>query len=64
VPVQASKISDDRAATVRLSVSLPRDVYDALETKATHHNVSLAWLVREAVNDHLDQDIPLLRVGN
>jgi len=59
-----SKTRDDRASTVRLSVSLPRDVYDALESKASNHNVSLAWLVRKAVNDHLDQDIPLLRVGN
>ena len=60
----ASKPNDDRTATVRLSVSLPRDVYDALETRASKHNVSLAWLVRKAVHDHLDQDIPLLRVGS
>jgi hypothetical protein len=60
----ASKMSDDRPSTVRLSVSLPRDVYDALESRASNHKVSIAWLVRKAVNDHLDQDIPLLRVGN
>jgi metal-responsive CopG/Arc/MetJ family transcriptional regulator len=53
-----------RAETMRLSVSLPRDVYQALESKASTNDVSLAWVVRKAVVDYLDQDIPLLRVGD
>lgn len=54
----------EQSGTMRLSVSLPRDVYQALEAKAAQNDVSLAWVVRKAVADYLDQDVPLLRAGH
>lgn len=45
----------------RLSISIPREVYQAVEERAATNDVSLAWVVRKALVDYLDRDIPLLR---
>lgn len=50
--------------TKRLSISIPHDVYQALDACASSNDVSLAWVVRKALIDYLDRDIPLLRAGN
>lgn len=50
--------------TKRLSISIPHDLYQTLETQAAHNNVSLAWVLRKALTEYLDRDIPLLRTGN
>jgi metal-responsive CopG/Arc/MetJ family transcriptional regulator len=50
--------------TKRLSISVPRAVYQELEAQAARNNVSLAWVVRKALSEYLDRDIPLLRTGN
>jgi predicted HicB family RNase H-like nuclease len=52
------------ADTKRLSISVPHDVYQALELRAASNDVSLAWVVRKALAEYLDQDIPLLRTGS
>lgn len=39
--------------TVRASVSFPEDQYAELERLAQVHRVSLAWVVREAVQSYL-----------
>lgn len=41
--------------TVRASVSLPEDQYAELEQIALAQRVSLAWVVREAVQSYLVQ---------
>lgn len=46
--------------TVRASVSFPEDQYAELERIAQEHRVSLAWVVREAVQTYLVQRWPLL----
>lgn len=57
-----SKPDDDQQPdTKRLSISVPRDVRQALETHAARNDVSLAWVVRKAIAEYLDRDIPLLR---
>ena len=45
------------AGTVRASISFPADLYKALEEKARQKKVSLAWIVRDAVEKYLDAEI-------
>lgn len=45
--------------TVRASVSFPEDQYAELERIAQDQRVSLAWVVREAVQTYLVQRRPL-----
>lgn len=49
--------------TVRASVSFPEDQYAELERIAQGHRVSLAWVVREAVQSYLVTKWPLLESG-
>lgn len=46
--------------TVRASVSFPEDQYAELERIAQEQRVSLAWVVRDAVQTYLVQRWPLL----
>lgn len=46
--------------TVRASVSFPEDQYSELERIADQQRVSLAWVVREAVQTYLVTRWPLL----
>lgn len=46
--------------TVRASVSFPKDQYAELERIALDQRVSLAWVVREAVQSYLVTRWPLL----
>lgn len=46
--------------TVRASVSFPEDQYAELERIALDQRVSLAWVVREAVQSYLVKRWPLL----
>lgn len=45
--------------TVRASVSLPEDQYSELERIAAQQRVSVAWVVREAVQTYLVARWPL-----
>lgn len=56
--VQSYTAPADR--TVRASVSFPEDQYAELERIAQEQRVSLAWVVREAVQTYLVQRWPLL----
>lgn len=47
-------------STVRASVSFPEDQYAELERIAYSQRVSLAWVVREAVQSYLATRWPLL----
>ena len=60
-----SKADDGQHSdTKRLSISVPRGLYEALEAQAASNDVSLAWVVRKALVDYLNRDIPLLRTGS
>lgn len=41
------------SASVRASISFPPDIYDALERLAKEKKVSLAWVVRDAVEKYV-----------
>ena len=52
-------------STVRASVSFPEDQYAKLELIAQQQRVSLAWVVREAVQTYLVTRWPLFeKTGN
>lgn len=46
---------------VRISISIPADVYETIENIAKEKKVSLAWVVREAVDTYLGERWPLFR---
>ena len=47
-------------ATIRTSVSIPREHYEILARLAKENRVSVAWLVRDAVARYIDGRWPLL----
>lgn len=49
------------AGTVRLSITIPADDYTDLKKTAGRKRVSLAWVVRDAVQEYLKNQAPLLR---
>ena len=48
------------AASVRASISFPPDIYRLLEQIATKKKVSLAWVVRDAVEQYITEHKELL----
>ncbi len=47
-----------RAAPVRASISFPPDLYETLEEIAKEKKVSLAWVVRDAVERYVAEQEP------
>jgi predicted transcriptional regulator len=41
------------AASIRASISFPPDIYEVLEQLARQKKVSLAWIVRDAVEQYV-----------
>lgn len=56
-----AQIQDDKS--VRLSVSLTAEQHRELNEIAKKNRVSVAWVVREAIDRLLKDDMPLLHVG-
>lgn len=50
--------------SVRTTVSIPKDDYSVLERLAERRKVSVAWVVREAIDRYLASESPLFRQGN
>ncbi len=50
-----------RPKSIRTTVSVPRGIYEELEQLASRKNVSVAWVVRDAVRDYLENQNPLFR---
>ena len=46
-------------STVRLSVTLPVDDYSELKRLSERNRVSVAWLIRNAITEHLEAQAPL-----
>ena len=55
----ASDTSSRTAAPVRASISFPAGVYQTLEEIARRKKVSLAWVVREAAEQYVEEQTPL-----
>lgn len=43
------------AASIRASISFPSEIYELLEQLARKRKVSLAWVVRDAVERYVDE---------
>jgi hypothetical protein len=52
---------DSPKKCVRTTVSIPAGDYGELERLAGKKRVSVAWVVREAVDRYLDEESPLFR---
>ena len=50
-------------ARVRVTISFPPDMHGTLEQIAKDKKVSLAWVVREAVDTYLGEKWPLFKQG-
>ena len=57
---RVQSLSAQTERTVRASVSFPEDQYAELERIAQNQRVSLAWVVRDAVQSYLVTRWPLL----
>lgn len=53
----------DDKSTHRLSVSLTAEQHRELNEIARKNRVSVAWVIREAIDRLLKDDMPLLHVG-
>lgn len=58
-PKQQSRVK--RKRTLRLSVSLPTELYEVLDQIASQNRVSLAWVLRDAAEKYVNDKWPLLR---
>jgi hypothetical protein len=54
-----AKTNEFNTATVRATISFPPESYAALEEIAKQKKVSLAWVVREAVDSYIEARAPL-----
>ena len=54
-------VKAETAASVRASISFTPEVYQTLENIAKEKKVSLAWVVREAVDTYLGEKWPLFK---
>ena len=55
--------SKDYKSAHRLSVSLTAEQHRELNEIAQKNRVSVAWVIREAIDHLLKDDMPLLHVG-
>jgi predicted DNA-binding ribbon-helix-helix protein len=53
--------TDSGDATVRASISFPRELYETLEEMARQKKVSLAWVVRDAAEQYVAEKWPLFK---
>lgn len=51
-------------AAPRTSITFPSDLYETLEQIAKKKKVSVAWVVRDAAEQYVVNQWPLLEVGN
>ena len=57
------KPHDAKTKSVRASVTFPAEDYVELERIAENHKVSVAWVVRKAVDEYLGAQSPLFRTN-
>ena len=58
--LMATKRKATPKSMLRMSVGFPREVYRTLEQIAARQRVSVAWVVRDAVEKYVDGQWPLL----
>jgi predicted DNA-binding protein len=61
---EGKNVKTQSSAVVRASISFPPDIYNTLENIAREKKVSLAWVVREAVEKYVADRWPLFPKGD
>jgi metal-responsive CopG/Arc/MetJ family transcriptional regulator len=56
-----SAVAPKGEQSLRLSVTLPSETYLSLERIARRKKVSLAWVVRDATEKYVSDELPLFR---
>jgi len=56
-----STVAPKSEQSIRLSVTLPAETYVSLERIAKKKKVSLAWVVRDATEKYVSDELPLFR---
>ena len=54
-------IAPKNERSLRLSVTLPSETYSSLERIARKKKVSIAWVVRDATEKYVSDELPLFR---
>ena len=58
----AKKLSKDtKLKPARITISFTEEMYEELEKLAEKGKVSLAWVVRDAVEKYISEEYPLLK---
>jgi hypothetical protein len=57
-----ARVEAEAPASVRATISFPSEQYAALEEIAKQKKVSLAWVVRDAVESYIEAKWPLFSV--
>ena len=55
--------SDSTGGNIRASISVPEQQYSGLEKIAAENKVSLAWVIRDAIDGYLKSKRPVLPHG-
>lgn len=59
IPVRKRRPEKRKARSPRTSVTFPTELYESLEAIAKNKKVSLAWVVREAAEKYVNDQLPL-----
>jgi metal-responsive CopG/Arc/MetJ family transcriptional regulator len=54
-----AKKPDENLKTIRSTVSIPVDQYEEIQRIANKKRVSVAWVIRDAIEHYLSADAPL-----
>jgi predicted DNA-binding protein len=54
---QGRSLKAQRKAAIRASITFPPDLYKTLEELALQKQVSLAWVVREAADKYVEDQV-------
>lgn len=60
--MNSNAVEDVKVKSVRASISFPPELYQQLERIAQDKKVSVAWVVRDAVDQYVAQKWPLLQL--
>lgn len=58
-----AKKPEDAVKSVRSTVSIPADQYEELQRIADKKRVSIAWVIRDAIEHYLAAESPLFQKG-
>jgi predicted transcriptional regulator len=61
--IAMAKKPEDALKSVRSTVSMPADQYEEIQRIADKKRVSVAWVIRDAIDRYLAAESPLFQQG-